>query len=94
MSKLNLKVMVEDDWVTQPGDVHWQHQKQAAAEFVHNLMGMNGVNNEISVKPATRASAIATKIAEPLERRYKEATSRGAWRRRHAGTNGPELGQA
>lgn len=63
-----VKVVVEDGWVTLSGDVHWQFQKQAAADSVRQLLGVSGVTNQINIKPSAAAKAVQADIEAALER--------------------------
>jgi osmotically-inducible protein OsmY len=63
-----IKVLVENGWVTLSGPVDWQFQKQAAAESVRPLMGVIGVINEISIKPAAFAKIVKSEIEAALGR--------------------------
>jgi osmotically-inducible protein OsmY len=44
-----IKVQVEDGWVTLEGEVEWNYQKQAARKAVENLTGVKGVSNNIAI---------------------------------------------
>lgn len=65
----NLKVRVEDGWITLEGNVEWRYQRDAAERAVRNLTGVNGVANLIVVKP-TQVSPfeVSAKIKEALKR--------------------------
>jgi osmotically-inducible protein OsmY len=63
-----IKVMVEGGWVTLSGDVDWQYQKQAAADSVCRLMGVIGVNDQLSVKPLVMVDAVKADIEAALQR--------------------------
>jgi osmotically-inducible protein OsmY len=63
-----IQVMVEGGWVTLSGDVDWQYQRQAANESVRYLMGVTGVNDQISIKPSVTATAVKSDIEAALER--------------------------
>ncbi|PTT92508.1 OsmY domain-containing protein [Pelomonas sp. HMWF004] len=63
-----IKVLVENGWVTLSGHVDWQFQKQAAADSVRPLMGVIGVINEISIKPTLPAALVKSEIEAALGR--------------------------
>lgn len=63
-----LKVTVARGWITLEGEVEWQYQKKAAENAVHNLLGLRGVVNTITVKPRVTASAIEAKIEAAFKR--------------------------
>lgn len=46
----NLKVKVENGWVTLEGELGWNYQKEAAKDAVKNLLGVTGVSNNIKIK--------------------------------------------
>ena len=64
-----VKVMVEDGWITLSGEVNWEYQRDVAAAGVRYLMGVNGVSNDISLKPAVSLSAVKSDIETALKRR-------------------------
>ena len=45
-----IKVKSENSWVTLDGELEWNHQKEAANNFVSNLKGVTGVTNNITIK--------------------------------------------
>ncbi len=46
----NVKVYVKDGWLTLRGEVDWEYQKNSALNSVIQLLGVNGVSNDIIVK--------------------------------------------
>jgi len=64
-----IKVQVEKGWITLTGDVEWDYQRQAASRAVRHLMGVTGVSDQISIKPAVSLSAVKTDIEAALKRR-------------------------
>jgi len=64
-----VKVMVENSWITLTGEVEWYFQKKAAANAVRNLMGVKGVTNSISIKP--KVVATASEIKTTIENAFK-----------------------
>ncbi len=65
----NLKVRVEDGWITLEGNVEWRYQRDAAERAVRNLTGVKGVANLIVVKPAQVSPfEVSAKIKEALKR--------------------------
>jgi osmotically-inducible protein OsmY len=63
-----LKVSVQNGMITLEGEVEWWYQKEAAENAVRNLIGANGVINEISVKPTVKPTEIKSRIESALER--------------------------
>ena len=43
-----VKVMVDHGWITLSGEVQWQHERESASDFVSHLVGVHGVENQIS----------------------------------------------
>jgi len=64
----HVKVAVDQGWVTLRGDVHWQYQKVSAEEAVRHLLGVQGITNEVTVKPRVSPSDVKSKIRSALER--------------------------
>jgi osmotically-inducible protein OsmY len=61
-------VTVDKGWITLKGDVEWQYQRQEAERVVRRLLGVKGVSNLITVKPAATPSDLKKKIEEALVR--------------------------
>lgn len=45
-----LKIEVEDGWVTLEGEVPWNYQRVAVKNAIHLLLGVKGVTNNIKIK--------------------------------------------
>ncbi len=63
-----IKVKVQDGWVTLSGQVDWRFQKDAAEDAVCCLMGVTGVTNLITIKPAVQPADIKSKIEAAFQR--------------------------
>jgi osmotically-inducible protein OsmY len=63
-----IKVMVQDGWVTLSGEVEWLFEKNAAYDAVRNLTGVRAVTNQIVVKPPMVSSEVKTRIQEAFQR--------------------------
>jgi osmotically-inducible protein OsmY len=63
-----IQVKVEKGWVTLRGQVSWDYQRQSAQKAVHNLVGVVGVSNAITLKPAVTPDNIANRIRDALTR--------------------------
>ncbi|AMP00124.1 BON domain protein [Collimonas arenae] len=74
--KDKVKVLVEDGWVTLSGELERDYQRVAAGNAIRNLMGVIGVSNQISVKPAVLPSDVKVKIEAALQRRAHIETQR------------------
>lgn len=63
-----IKVLVENGWITLEGSVDWYFQKAAAERAVRYLTGVKGLTNMINVKPKVSATEVKTKIESALRR--------------------------
>jgi osmotically-inducible protein OsmY len=63
-----IKVMSGAGWITLTGEVEWEFQRVAADEAVHNLLGVTGVSNLITLTPRFTAIEVGSKIHEALAR--------------------------
>jgi osmotically-inducible protein OsmY len=64
-----LKVKVEDGWVTLDGHVDLRYQRAAAEDAVRYLIGVKGVINSVVVRqPRPSAFEVSQKIKEALKR--------------------------
>lgn len=63
-----VKVTVENGWVTLEGRVPWHFQRYAAERAVHHLTGVAGVLNHLVVAPMTSAAEVKGKIEAALKR--------------------------
>ncbi|HEY7183928.1 MAG TPA: BON domain-containing protein [Blastocatellia bacterium] len=61
-------VTVNEGIVTLEGEVEWPHQRGAAEAALEHLLGVRGILNEITVKPAIPPAEIKEKIAAALGR--------------------------
>ena len=64
----NVKVVVNDGWVTLDGTVDWQFQRDAADRCVRYLRGVVGVTNKISIKPSAKWIDVKIKIEDAFRR--------------------------
>jgi osmotically-inducible protein OsmY len=61
-------VTVKEGVVTLDGEVEWAHQKEAAESALGHLLGVSGILNEITVKPAVSPAEVRQKIVAALGR--------------------------
>jgi osmotically-inducible protein OsmY len=61
-------VTVNEGIVTLEGEVEWPHQKNAAEAALEHLLGVRGILNEITVKPAIPPTETKEKIVAALRR--------------------------
>lgn len=64
----NIKVLVEDGWLTLSGEVNWYHEKKCAELSVSALYGIKGVINQIEIKPNVSPVEVKNKIIEEFQR--------------------------
>lgn len=64
-----IKVMVENGWVTLSGSVDWDYQRKMAIRAVRHLMGVQGLSDTIAIKPKLSFSAVKSDIEAALKRR-------------------------
>lgn len=64
----NVKVAVENGWITINGEAEWDYQRNAAKDSVSQLMGVCGVTNSMTIKSKAQPSDIKTRIEEALKR--------------------------
>jgi osmotically-inducible protein OsmY len=67
-SSQNMKVVVNDGWVTLEGSAEWNYQRTRAEDAVRRVKGIKGVVNLITLKPRVTPSEIKTKIEEAFRR--------------------------
>jgi osmotically-inducible protein OsmY len=63
-----IKVVVNDGWVTLEGEVEWQYQQQTAETAVRSLQGVKGITNLIKIRPRAQPQDIKRKIQEAFRR--------------------------
>jgi osmotically-inducible protein OsmY len=67
-SSENMKVVVEDGWLTLEGTVEWNYQRIRAEDAVRRIKGIKGVSNMIGLKPRVTPTEIKAKIEEAFRR--------------------------
>jgi osmotically-inducible protein OsmY len=63
-----IKVTVENGFLTLEGEVDWDYQRSAAEDEVRYLTGVKGVFNEITIKPKVAPISIKEKIEAAFKR--------------------------
>jgi osmotically-inducible protein OsmY len=63
-----IKVTVENGFLTLEGEVDWEYQRSAAERAVLHLTGVQGVTNDITIKPSTAPTGVKEKIEAALKR--------------------------
>lgn len=64
----DIKVIVQNGWVSLEGEVEWQYQKESVERSVFKLSGVVGVNNRLTLRPRVDAGNIQRRIEEALKR--------------------------
>jgi len=64
----DIKVKVENGWVTTDGQVDWDYQRKAVKDTIEHLTGVKGLTNTISLAPRVHVSDVKNKIREAFER--------------------------
>jgi osmotically-inducible protein OsmY len=64
-----VKIKVESGFVTLSGEVTWEFQRNAAVNAVRYLMGVQGVNDQLVIKPKLSAPVVKADIEAALKRR-------------------------
>ena len=64
-----IKVLVENGWITLSGDLDWEYQREAAETAVRGLMGVSGISNQIVLKSIATLRSDKSSIEAALKRR-------------------------
>lgn len=67
----NIKIKVEDAWVYLSGVVPWEYQKNAAKKAVQKIYGVEGVINNVVIKPTLNPIEVQSRISKAFERSAK-----------------------
>ena len=65
-----IKVTVENGWVLLEGEIHWNYEREAARDVVKNLIGVQGVTNNIKIKSETDNEVEKADIESALKRNW------------------------
>ncbi len=68
-----IKVKVENGWITLDGELEWNFQKEAARDSVKSLLGVKGVSNNIKIKSETENTVEKSAIESALKRNWSTA---------------------
>lgn len=71
-----IQVSVEDGWITLLGQVNWYFQKTAAETALHQLQGIRGIHNRLTLRPQPQVSGVQTRIENALRRAAALETDR------------------
>ena len=64
----SIEVTVENAWVTLTGEVVFKHQEDAILKTIGHLVGVAGINNNISIKQVASTQDIKVDIEQALKR--------------------------
>ena len=64
----DIQVTVAHGWVTLTGSVNWEYQRTAAKDAVCYMAGVNGVTNNIALKPTVQLATVKAEIEKALVR--------------------------
>jgi len=64
----DVKVTVEDGWVTLDGLVDWEYNKRTAERAIRDLVGVRGVTNLIRIKQRPTPGEVRNKIEDAFKR--------------------------
>lgn len=68
ISHKDIRVIVNDGWITLEGEVEWKFQSERARDTVRGIQGVNGLTNLIQVMPKATADQIRNKIEQAFRR--------------------------
>jgi osmotically-inducible protein OsmY len=66
-----IQIEVEEGWVTLTGEVDWGYQLVSAAQCIRPLVGVRGLNNQITIKPHASSKDIGKEIIAALSRQAR-----------------------
>jgi len=66
--KNDVKVRVQDGWVTLHGEVQWAYQREDAERAIRRLEGVKGVSNAITLSSQVKAQDVSAAIHRALTR--------------------------
>ena len=64
----DVKVSVDNGWVTLRGEAEWNFQRTAAKKAIGHLMGVVGVKNEMVIRPKADATDVQKRIEAAFKR--------------------------
>ncbi len=67
----DIKVKVENGWITLSGEVEWDYQRQSSVAAVRHLLGVTGVSDKIALKPKVSSVLVKSEIEAALKRRAR-----------------------
>jgi osmotically-inducible protein OsmY len=71
-----VKVEVENGWVTLSGEVQWSYQRSTAEHGIRPLIGVRGLTNNITIKPRASSKDVGVQITAALRRHAEREAER------------------
>jgi osmotically-inducible protein OsmY len=71
-----IKVEVEDGWVTLSGEVNWHYEIASAEQCVRRLLGVRGLTNKLTVKSRLSENDVSADIIAALTRQAQRDAMR------------------
>jgi osmotically-inducible protein OsmY len=66
-----IEIVVENGWITLSGDVDWLYQKTTAGNTVQNLLGVQGLTNNIDIAPISSMTVNAQDVTDKIESAFQ-----------------------
>lgn len=64
----NIKIKVENAWVTAQGAVEWAYEQNAVRDAIASIVGIKGISNLVKVTPKLDPADVKKKISAAFER--------------------------
>jgi len=64
----NIKIKVENAWVTAQGMVEWAYEQNAVRDAIASIVGIKGISNLVKVTPKLDPADVKKKISAAFER--------------------------
>ena len=71
-----VSVTVDNGWVTLAGEVDWDYQRMSIEKLVRPLIGVVGVNNNMTLKPRATPAGVTSRIEDALKRQAEREAKR------------------
>ena len=71
-----VRVTVDNGWVTLAGELDWDYQRTSVEKMVRPLIGVVGVNNDITLKPRVTPAGVTSSIEDALKRQAEREAKR------------------
>ena len=71
-----VRVTVDNGWVTLAGELDWDYQRTSVEKMVRPLIGVVGVNNDVTLKPRVTPAGVTSSIEDALKRQAEREAKR------------------